>query len=598
MREIVASFFQNRLVREGCLVLFVVGLLVIIESLISPKIVDIRYRYLGKEYQAHVLPISIPAKPGGSQMDVWGSVTIYPFQSTQFSIQGDDCLMNLNVNGTPVIVTPKCFLGRPKINIDLKPYLREGKNDLHFIIKDSYGVKVGVSIVPSSVQPVIFILRLLQLFIPFFWLFILSSKTLFPQFNYLQKILTAGFLLRFLYVAVTAYNIRNYDVDGHIEYIEFVTRFWTVPPAAQGWSYHQGPLYYFLTAPLLSLSTLIGLSKEIGYQWIQHVSLMLSCMTLMVLAWCGSILFDDQKDRRPLILFTGLAAFFPGLIMLASRINNDALFQLFAYLFLGCLLVWWKNGDRKWLIITSIVIGLGFLTKANAYLFAPILLICIIFRPGNDTSSKIRQIGMFAGIVTLIAGWLLIIRYLQHDFSRLFLRGDGLNPLLRIPLGLSNFTTFLPWNIVESPYAYMQTNLGERRYFWMFFFRTALFGEFVFSGDAIRFFSRVTALLGMGALITIAIGLFRQIRSYDRFIIPLLVPLIIVLESAIGYVILHPSTPNQDFRFSILLLPIFGYFAVQGATQSHVIGGFLRAWLWSFMLASIAFILGIFFQYY
>lgn len=598
MREIVASFFQNRLVREGSLVLFVVGLLVIMEALISPKIVNIRYRYLEKEYQTNTLPISIPVKSGGAQMDIRASITIYPFQTTQFSIRGDDCLMNLNVNGTPVIVTPRCILGRPKINIDLKPYLHEGRNDLHFIVKDSYGGKIGISIVPSSVQPVIFILRLLQLFIPFFWFFILASKTLFSRFNYLQKILTVGFLLRFLYVAVTAYNIRNYDVDGHIEYIEFVTRFWTVPPAAHGWSYHQGPLYYFLVAPLLSLSTLIGHSKEIGYQWIQHVSLMLSCMTLMVLAWCGSILFDDQKERRSLILFTGLAAFFPGLIMLSSRINNDALFQMFAYLFLGCLLVWWKNGDRKWLIITSIVIGLGFLTKANAYLFAPILFISIIFRPGSDTSSKVRQIAMMTGIVAFIAGWLLMIRYMQHDFSRLFLRGDGLNPNLSIQLSWSNFTTFFPWNIVESPYVYMPSALSERRYFWMFFFRTSLFGEFIFSGDAIRFIHRMMAILGMGTLVIIARGMYRQIRTYDTFVIPLLVSLIIVLESAMGYVILHPSAPNQDFRFSILLLLIFGYFAVRGVAGQGMTTRFLRAWLWSFMLVSIAFIAGLFFQYY
>lgn len=598
MREIVASFFQNRLVREGCLVLFTVGLLVIMEALISPKIVDIRYRYLGKEHNTHVLPISIPVKSGGAQMEVWASVNIYPFQSTEFTVKGDDCLTNLDINRMPVIIAPKCFPGRPKINVDFKSHVHEGRNDLHFIIKDLYGGRIGLSITPSSVQPVIFILRLLQLFIPFFWFFILASKALFPRLNQVQKILTAGFLLRFLYVAVTAYNIRNYDVDGHIEYIEFVSRFWTVPPAAQGWSYHQGPLYYFLTAPLLSLSTLIGHSKEIGYQWIQHVSLMLSCMTLMVLAWCGSILFDDQKEKRSLILFAGLAAFFPGLIMLSSRINNDALFQLFAYLFLGCLLVWWKNGDRKWLIITSIVIGLGFLTKANAYLFAPILFIAIIFRPDSDTSSKVRQIAMMTGIVAFIAGWLLMIRYMQHDFSRLFLHGDGLNQNLSIELSWSNFTTFFPWNIVESPYAYMQSALSERRYFWMFFFRTSLFGEFIFLGSAIQFINRMMVILGMGTLITIVIGMYRQIRTYNTFIIPLLVSLIIILESAMGYAILHPSAPNQDFRFSILLLPILGYFAVRGVAGQSLTASMLRAWLWSFMLVSIAFIAGLFFQYY
>lgn len=531
-------------------------------------------------------------------MEVWAAMNIYPFQNTKFVVRGDDCLMNFDVNGTPVIIAPKCFAGMPKHIVELKPYLHEGVNDLHFKIKDSHGGSIGLSIAPSGANLVLFTLRLLQLFIPFFWFTVIVRRTLGPKYRSLNRVLVAGFLLRFLYVAVTAYNVRNHDVDAHIEYIEFVSRFWRVPPAAQGWEYHQGPLYYFLTAPLLSLSTLLGHGKEIGYQWIQHVSLLLSCITLTVIAWCASLLFDYEKEKRSLLLFVALLAFFPGLTMFASRINNDVLFQLIAYAFLGCLLAWWKYGNRRWLIITSIIIGLGFLTKANTYLFAPILLICIMFRPATDTSSKIRYIAIAGGIVLLMAGWLMVIRYLEHDFSRLFLRGDGMSPYLRIQQTWSSYMTFLPWSIVESPYVYLPNSGVERGYFWMYFFRSSLFGEFVFSGDTIVGMSRMMTLLAMGTLIMFAIGLFQRIRHYDTFIIPLIVCLIIVLESAIAYVILHPSAPNQDFRFSILILPILGYFAVRGVTGDGIIAKILRAWLWSFVIVNAAFIVTIFLQFF
>lgn len=156
--------------------------------------------------------------------------------------------------------------------------------------------------------------------------------------------------------------------------------------------------------------------------------------------------------------------------------------------------------------------------------------------------------------------------------------------------------TFLPWNIVESPHVYMQGASSERQFFWMYFFRTALFGEFMYIGTSVVFLSRMTALLGMGCLISMGIGLYQQIRTSDIFSIPLIVCLIIVLESAIAYVILHQSTPNQDFRFSILILPILGYFAVRGAAGHGVMAKILRAWLWSFVIVSITFFSAVVFR--
>ncbi len=134
MRETIASVFHSRLAREGCLVLFVVALLLTLESLITPKIYNVRYRYPQKAHSAEVLPISIPITQAGAPMEVWASVNIYPFQNTKFAVRGDDCLTNFDVNGTPVIIAPKCYPGTPKSTVDLKSYLHQGANDLHFKI--------------------------------------------------------------------------------------------------------------------------------------------------------------------------------------------------------------------------------------------------------------------------------------------------------------------------------------------------------------------------------------------------------------------------------------------------------------------------------
>ncbi|MBP7113931.1 MAG: glycosyltransferase family 39 protein [Candidatus Peribacteraceae bacterium] len=595
MRGFSASVFGNTYVQEGLVLTMAMALIVITQSLLMPRVKNMSYRYADKSYTSDSLPLAVDLQGSHTSLEAWATLELFPFQGTEFAIAGDDCLAILDINGERVVDNPSCRLNaHPKV-MELAPYLHAGTNDLHIVINDLRRVKIGFSFDPVSSSSLVSFLGIFIMLLPIFWLTTIVHRKIGRTMPDVGMMIYAAFLLRILYVMITPYHLRNYDVEGHIEYIHFVFQHWTVPIASRGWEFHQGPLYYFLNAPFLGIATVLGQSKTIALQWIQYGSLMISCLSVVAATWCGVALFDRMKKRRSLLLFIGLTCFIPSTMMFASRINNDVLFQLVTLCFAGSLVRWWKNGEPRWLIATAFIIGIGFLTKANAYLFAPILLISIVFRPRVDPKEKIRELVIVGGIIAAMAGWLLVLRYLHNDFQRLFLHGNGMNHFLMAETTWHSFTTFRPWSVVEAPFVYAPRDPAERGYFWMFFFRTALFSEFTYRGSVI-FISGLLSLLGMGYVLLVLAGIVKQIRRNDIFLIPFFVLLIVILEGAMSYRFLHPAFPNQDFRFSILIVPVLAYFAVRATEGGGRLARVMRAWLMAFIAASIAFVIALLIQ--
>lgn len=579
---------------EACIVGIAVLVFAMLEAVCMPSVSDILYVHEGQTMHGERMPVSLKLQRKGTTLAGTATIASTSLHGTRYRIDADDCLVTLTVNEIAIHQDPHCRLRKKVQHFELGRFLHEGKNVIGFTVKDVSGASIGFSIDPVANTPLALLLKLLEIFVPFGWLTLVMFRTIGPRSMGVATILFVGFIVRFLYVTSTPYTVRSYDSHEHVDYITYVAEHWTVPPATGGWEFHQPPLYYFTAAPLLTISDRMGHGKDVGIQWIQYQSLLLSCITLILAAWCAFLLFPRSHQRRQLMLFTALVTFFPGTLYFASRITNDVLFHLLAYAFLGCLLSWWKTADRRWLVSTSAVIGIGFLTKSNTYLFLPIYLICILFRPGDDIRTKGKRLLVVAGMVAIIAGWLIALRYAEHDFSRLFLRGDGMNPALRVERTAWSFLYFSPAVTTLMPYVFLTTLPNIRSYFWIYFFLSSLFGEAMFAAKGIILISRILVILGIGSVILAGIGTVKRLRANDENLAPLLVTFLVVIEAAISYAILHPSAPNQDFRFSLLILPILAYFAVwttEGDTPPAVVA---RTWLLSFVACSILFFSAVF----
>jgi hypothetical protein len=264
-----------------------------------------------------------------------------------------------------------------------------------------------------------------------------------------------------------------------------------------------------------------------------------------------------------------------------------------AFLSLGCLLRWWKDVSIRWLLLTSVVISLGILTKANAYLFPLILVICIIFRPGTSVKVRWKWLWISGLLIAVTAGWLVILRYLQNDFGRLMAPGQGMSQLLNVPNSLTSFVVFDPIGVIIRPFANPWADGSGRQFFWMYFFQSSLFSEFAFWQQGLGLISRTLSALLLGSLLIALRGVIKAFRHNDQYLMPIMVTAIFTLHGALLYRVLHPGSANQDFRYSIVLIPILAYFAVRATEGNSKLHTIFRFWLLAFATCAACFLLGL-----
>ena len=148
---------------------------------------------------------------------------------------------------------------------------------------------------------------------------------------------------------------------------------------------HQPPLYYLLAVPVYWL----GQGELLA---LRLFGVVLGGGVVLLVFLCAR----EVVPGSPHIALGAAAfgAFLPMHAALMASVNNDALAELFIAGTVLALLRWQRLEDGseagrggRLLLATGILIGLGFLTKATAYVLLPVALIVVIARsvwPGSD----------------------------------------------------------------------------------------------------------------------------------------------------------------------------------------------------------------------
>ena len=171
---------------------------------------------------------------------------------------------------------------------------------------------------------------------------------------------------------------------------------------------HQPPLYYLLMTPVLWLLSGAGVAVQVGALRLANV--MIGALVIVFIWLSARRLFP--KRPRIALLAAGFVAFLPMHIAMSASINNDALAELFIAAVMLRLLAALQQEETtpgQW-ALTGLLIGLGLLTKFQAYILIPL-----------------------AGVVWL---WQLWRAWRGHRLSpRLWLGGAALAlPALLLPL--------------------------------------------------------------------------------------------------------------------------------------------------------------------
>ncbi|MBP7113843.1 MAG: glycosyltransferase family 39 protein [Candidatus Peribacteraceae bacterium] len=579
------------------LIIFIVtiGLLVALRFQVAPVISPATFLMPERETDTRDLPAFFDSV--AETMVALVTIELKSLRPGVFAVQVDDCIERLAVNGVSVIPEQMNRLCSPHdlTRINLRPYLRTGKNSLSMSISD-IGVTQGLSIQPSHTDPLLLGIWLAIAFAIAWYAYKLRS--LLPASRRWPVIFCAvllfGLFVRMLYDGATPYNLRAHDLEGHVDYITYMQQHWSIPIAKDGWEFHQPPLYYAMAALWLTVLSPLGLPKILQYQSLAGWSLVLSVLTFTVALYCLRQLFGES-NRRDAVKAGMMIAVFSSLVFFASRITNEALSAFLTVSTIALLLLWWKRGDRTTLVALSLVFALGILAKISILALGPALAVALLFRSGRSWKIRFADIVIASLVVVLAAGWYPVHRFFlePEQEKTLSLGNDGMDATLAVPRDFKHLVTLNPVQVVTHPFNDPWDDTFRRGYFLEYFFRSAFFGEYTF--ERYRILAQTILILALLLVPALLFGILIDFRRRFYELLPFHVVMLGMVLAAFLYPYLFPFAPNQDFRFSVILILPAAYYIVRGIES-------LPLWLriaWrgifaAFVIAAFCFIVALF----
>lgn len=577
--------------------LFVLGtvLVVLFLQATSPRFGQIVYNFADLPPQKAELPLLVDT--AAPTLHIHVPVTLTHFSPRRFLIKPDDCIESLYINKVlvPASLARYCDYDEGRI-LNLSGYLQTGHNILQFVIRDDGG-KGGLNITVAANDPLH--IGAMTIFVMLFLWYagaLIGHLRVPKERRALAWVFIGGALLRVLYVLATPYRTRSYDVDGHLDYIRFVADAWRIPPASQGWEFHQPPLYYWLSAMWVHIQELLGRTLDRIYVDLQAHALLFSIATLLVCVWMATMLFPRNRSQKwSDALCFAMMCCLPAFVMFASRVTNESLLQLPLFFGFACLLAWWHSGRWKMWLLAMAGILVAALCKISALALLPIAGLCLLVHPMLSRRQKLRQGAAAALLFVTLFAWYPVYRFTEKNIGKTITLGNkDMNPDLLVTRRVEDYLTFNPIAVAQLPFNDTWSDKYRRSYFWEFFFKSSYFGEFRF--EKIYPLGTALTVLGMLLLPVLLWGLLCDLRKRWFTTLPMWTTSAILLAAALAYPTFFTYAPNQDFRFSILLVVPFAYYTVRGWQELPLIRRVLTCVMLCWMATVAAFFIALYFR--
>ena len=424
-----------------------------------------------------------------------------------------------------------------------------------------------------------------------------DTKTLFrARLSYGELLfLIVGTILRLVYAMTVPWILRSYDSLGHIRHNQFVLTYWSIPRASTGWENFQPPLYYTISALLAFIPKYYGVSNDdIIVLW-KYEACFFSIVLLFVTVFVGRQLFNARQEAQRLWLLATVT-FFPTIVFCATRVSNDPLYYIFAFLWCGTIVAYWKRPRRRTFVWMSVLCGLGLLTKTSMLPMTALSFVFLFLCRRITSKEKAICSAMGMVIVVALAGWFHVSRALHTSPAEpSFIIGN----LKGAALGLffnsqpKNFFVFDPIKIVQYPRCSAWKTDTHRVYFWEYYFKSAYTGEFLKEQEDFEYVFARLLLTGTILLLPyLFFGFIRTARTRSNSGFPLVFVMPVCLATQVGFTYTSSLANTQDFRVFSFLLIIYSYFIIEGIYASAgLVRGFGKAVFASILIVSLAFLI-------
>ena len=487
---------------------------------------------------------------------VTADIDYRPYQFTRLTLLPTLCLSSADINGKPIAFpSGHCdFFKGYDVLLPTGPDAA-GSQPIHLDAKVSNPIPTfdlfGLSVRPPSGHPLVLTLRLIACAALAGGLYLALRRWHFSRV--VTLILLGTLPIQLLYQSHTPITERTYDALGHLQHIEFIAYFASLPPANYCHECFQPSLYYAFAAAVYSVARAMRIFDP------------LVVLQFLALAWFWVFLVMSARiimlclpQQREVALATALLAFWPGGFLHSARISNDIPLYAFFATCLYFVLSWWKTGNRKHLIIAAIVAGCGVLIKTTMMPLIGAIVILILYRMFSERHVRTAWSSYSPPLFVMIVG---IAVYLKQSS----LRGDIVppfqdnSPSMYVGNSWKQYLVLNTASYFTSPFVDSLRNGTGREYFWNYVLKSSMFGDYSdwFGKPVQRFLGLVMSPLLLGLIVLFLIGVARNMSRAARQSLPLLVVIAVSMLSVFALRFYNPYSGNNDFRYIYpALIPI------------------------------------------
>ena len=227
------------------------------------------------------------------------------------------------------------------------------------------------------------------------------------QTTALLAILASLWLILFCNNAGSLRADVGFDAEAHYDYIRFVQEKEALPLPTQGYEMFQPPLYYVVSATLLSLCR-ISLRDGSAFPVLRTLTMLFGIAHFVLVFLCLRLCFPRRIGAQ--LVGLTLAAFLPMQLYLSHYLTNETLAAALtsAAVYFGLRVI--KN-DRAVLweyVCLGFCIGAAMLTKATGVLLLPAVLGALLIKLAVDRRQiaiGLRNLSILLAVWFAVCGW-------------------------------------------------------------------------------------------------------------------------------------------------------------------------------------------------
>lgn len=483
---------------------------------------------------------------------------------SHWQIIPDNLLNNIKINGQNVdlseIDNDALRNWSKGFQISLFKYLHQGKNEIEIQVRN-FGGPAALKIIPQGIGYYGWFSKLIAAcgFVFFCLPIILVSSVRYRWVFFVSCVFIA------YYNTYTSYLLHGHDVEAHIEYVQHLIEHVNPPPPFGGWEFHQPPLYYYLVLPFYWLGEQVSWLDK--HELIQYFSAYLMVMVLYFSCRIFRLFYPEEDIRFACCIL--LMCFWPSIFIHASRVGNDIVFYLFAIICFYYICRWWLEDRTSYFVLSAVFCALAIMSKSSGIILvatAGSLYLIRMYSSGPSRFFDMLKLALLVSPILLIGfvvsfGDSIYYKYMGSGSDALL--GTSINSLngkLFVDNEPRNYLIFDIQTFLMEPFALPWEDKGGRDYFWNYFLKSSLFGEFTFHSEYHKF---VALMVGPVCLLIVAItllGIIKEWKTWNKA--PLLVFSFFSILAVIVFRASAPASPHSDFRFVLpVLCCFFVYFS-------------------------------------